>query len=383
MAGEGESTSAPQARSVPAPDMIAPMTAEDVTYDGGRWYVYALIDPIVYRQTGSQLLSVLYVGKGTKDRANQHARDERHALEKSLATLPMTASKSERIRRLLGSGEEVPAVTLSSGFVDEGDAYRAETLAMELISRLLAAHGLEPLGNTTPGHGQSAGMTIAGQPQVLGGPKGPALTPAAVLDEPQFQLRSVRDALHASTSRRVDWRSAGVIPRATILVKGSAEAIPGGSHAALPLDALPPTLADVADRIVPRDTAILPGSEFDRRGYDPDDPWTDHEARERAARYWPFAPATVREWLLDNQSGPVDLLLAVPATGGTTVRYAWQIDRTAAFEFFPDTGRWGIPLGKPLLGHPARGLCLVEDRGNRAGVQVLLNYVAGCRLLDP
>lgn len=363
--------------------MIAIMSGAEVTYDGGRWYVYALIDPIAYRQTGSQLLSVMYVGKGAKDRVNQHARDERRALQDALASIPMWASKSDRIRWVLGTGEDIAAVTLASGFVDEDDAYRAETLAMELISRLLAAHGLEPLGNITPGHGQSAGMAIAGQPQVLGGPKGPALTPAAVPDEPQFELRSVRESLHASTSRRVDWRSSGVIPRPTILVKGTADAIPGGSHPPLPPTVLPATLADVATRIVPRDTGIVAGSEFDRRGYDPDNPWSDHEARERATRYWPFAPATVRGWLLDDQSGPVDLLLAIPGAGGTTVRYAWQIDRAATFEFFPDGGRWGIPLGKARLDHPARGLCLVEDRGDRTGVQVLLNYVAGCRLLNP
>lgn len=359
------------------------MTRASVAYDGGRWYVYALIDPITYRRTGSQLLSVMYVGKGTKDRADQHVRDERRALEDAAASLPMAGSKSERIRRALGAGEDIPAVTLASGFVDETDAYRAETLANELISRLLAAHGLEPLGNTTPGHGQSAGMSIQGQAQALGGREAPALAPVVVVDEPRFTLRPVRRALQASTSQRVDWRSSGVISRQTILVKGTVDAIPGGSHGQLEARRLPAMLADVAMQVTVRDLAILPGSEFERRGYDPDDPWSDHEARERATRYWPFAQATVREWLLDLHGGPVDLLLAVPGAGGTTVRYAWSIDRTATFDYFAESGRWGIPLGQPLLDHPARGLCLVEDRGGRTGVQVLLNHVAGCRLLDP
>ncbi|WP_150104684.1 GIY-YIG nuclease family protein [Cellulomonas gilvus] len=359
------------------------MTAEGVAFDGGRWYVYALIDPIMFRKTGSHLLSVLYVGKGTKDRANQHARDERKALERAAASLPMHGSKSERIRWLLGSGEDIPAVTLASGFVDENDAYRAETLAMELISRLLAAHGLEPLGNAVPGHGQASGMQISGQAHELGGPKRPALSPVAVDGEPTFELRSVRESLYASTSRRVDWRSAQVVRRPSILVKGTTEAMPSGSHSPLPREALPPSLADVAHRVTPRDIEIAAGSEFVRRGYDPDDPWTDHEARERATRYWPFAATTVREWLLDDDQGPLDLLLAVPGTGGTTVRYAWEVNRAAVFDFYPAIGRWGIPLGRALLDHPARGLCLVEDREERKGVQVLLNHVAGCRLLIP
>lgn len=363
--------------------MIVGMTATQLAYDGGRWYVYALIDPIAYRKTGSQLLSVIYVGKGAKDRADQHVKDERRKLEGALATIPMSASKTERIQWLLGSGEEIPAITLASGFVDQDDAYKTEALAMELIGRLLAAHGLEPLGNTIPGHGQSAGLAVSGQPQTLGGPKGTTLTPAAVPDEPQFEMRSVQDALQASTSRRVHWRTSGVITQSTILVKGNADAIPGGSHGQLPGSALPAGLHDVADRITVLDSAYLPGSQFERSGYDPDNPWTDHEARERATRYWPFASTMVRSWLQDAEVGPVDLLLAVPGSGGTTVRYAWRIDRATRFEYFPDDRRWGLPLGRPVLDHPARGLCLVEDRGSRTGVQVLANYVAGCRLLEP
>ncbi|WP_024285337.1 GIY-YIG nuclease family protein [Cellulomonas sp. KRMCY2] len=354
-----------------------------VSYDGGRWYVYALIDPATYRQTGSQLLSVIYVGKGTKDRADQHVNDERNALKHTLTAIPMSGSKSERIQWLLGSGETIPAITLVSGLVNEDDAYKTETLAMELIGRLLSAHGLDPLTNATPGHGQSAGMAVTGMPQSLGGPEPATVTPAPVKDEPAYEIRSVARALQASTSVRVDWRAGGVIPRPTVLVKGSSDTLPGGSHPHLPASSMPSGLVDVADRITLLGSDVLPESEFTRRGYDPDQPWSDHEARERAARYWPFARSTVRKWLDDPDTMPTDLLLAIPGSGGTTVRYAWEIDRTAKVEYFPDMNRWGFPLGQPLLDHPALGRCLVEDREARTGVQALANHISGCRLLLP
>ena len=80
---------------------------------------------------------------------------------------------------------------------------------------------------------------------------------------------------------------------------------------------------------------------------------------------------------------PTDLLLAIPGSGGTTVRYAWEIDRTASVEYSPDTNRWGFPLPQPLLDHPALGRCFIEDREARTGVQALANHISGCRLLLP
>ena len=322
------------------------MHDNEVIYDGGRWYVYALIDPVAFKQSGSQLLSVMYVGKGTKDRANQHVKDERAALKNALGTtIQMNGSKAERIQWLLGSGETIPAITLVSGLVDEHDAYKTETLAMELIGRLLAAHGLDPLTNAVPGHGQSAGVAVEGLGHSLSEPTVGSVTPTSVADEPSYALRSVAQTLHASTSVRTDWRSSGVIPRATILVKGHSNALTGGTHPRLAATLMPSALHDVADRITLLDSQVVPGSQFTRRGYDPDQPWTDHEARERAARYWPFAQSTVRGWLDDPETMPKDLLLAIPGTGGTTVRYAWQIEATGDLEYFPDLSRWAFRWG--------------------------------------
>lgn len=144
---------------------------------------------------------------------------------------------------------------------------------------------------------------------------------------------------------------------------------------------VPAVMADWAGQVKILDTDMVPGSEFNRAGYDPDDPWSDSVARQRAYRYWPMDARRIAEWLSSPADAPQHLLLAIPGAGGrTTVRYAWELDLTGTFEYFPQTGRWGFPLGKRLQAHPALGKCLREDRGAKT-VQVLQGYAAGIRVL--
>ena len=352
------------------------MSAPQIAIDGFRYYVYALIDPIEYRKTGSQLLSVIYVGKGLKDRVAHHEKAEIAALEAAANTVSMAGSKADRIRFLLGSGERIPSVMLSSGIETEQDAYRVEAIAMELIGRLLRAYGQQPLGNLTPGHGQSKGLEVSGSSQIFGETSGEPLAVIPSADGDDFEWTPVWRALLASTSSRASWRE--VIKSKTLLVKGTAEPMLGGTH----LPATDDGSLGEQDRVLWKATAITQDSEFERRGYDPDAPWTDHEARGRAARYWPIGRARMVEWLSDPSLIPEHLLLAIPGNGGTTVRYAWSIDSGGVFEYYPEMGRWGLPLGDRVLTHAALGKTLVEDKGDGAR-QVLAGYAAGWRILDP
>lgn len=314
-----------------------------VDVDGPQYYVYALIDPLTYRETGSQVQSILYVGKGKKDRVLQHEKDERKALEKAADSIPMAGSKSERIRTILSSGERLLSIMLATGFGTEHDAYSAETMAMELVERLLRAYGRETLGNLTPGHMQRAGMAT-GQilddgtsGQVFSDPATPAPSPGEESGDP-FGFTPVAQALLASTAVRTEWRD--VVPSKTILVKGTAEEMAGGSH------------AQIADRgslgpsrnIVWKDSEFLPGSEFTRPGFDPDNPWGDPAARERGARYWPLGRSTVTGWLDDPATMPEHLLLAIPGRGGTTVRYAGASTQSSLSSTTPTWIGGGSPL---------------------------------------
>lgn len=350
-------------------------------YDGGEFYLYALIDPRVYRQTRSQLLSIFYVGKGTKSRAEAHRKDELRDLKKARDVLQRAGSKTARIDQILGTGDEVDAIHLSGGYRNEQDAYRAEALAMELIERLLRGYKLDGLTNTAPGHGQSSGMTSTITGAALESEA--ALRQLGVHDvdaEPEFAWRTVRQALQASTSRRRDWGS--VITSPTILVKGSTASMDGGSHDPTAGGA-PAWLTALGDRRVQiLDADYAPGTEFERPGWDPDDPWDDLSAQLRGRRYWPIAQDRVRAWLEDPASCPSHLLLAIPGNGGTTVRYAWHVDAAGRWEYYPEIKRWGVPLGKRDFDHPALGVCLVEEKNGREQ-QVLQGYAAGIRVLDP
>ena len=61
-------------------------------------------------------------------------------------------SKAERIRKILDRGEEIPAIRLSSGYKDSGDAEFAEALTIALLNTILKQAGLDQLTNGTRGN---------------------------------------------------------------------------------------------------------------------------------------------------------------------------------------------------------------------------------------
>jgi hypothetical protein len=90
----------------------------------------------------------------------------------------------------------------------------------------------------------------------------------------------------------------------------------------------------------------------------------------------------VANWLRDPDTMPQRLLLGIPEPGGrTVVRYVWDIDPAASWEFYPQSRRWGIPLGPRVRDHPRLGAALYETRDGRR-VQVLLNHVHGLRVIE-
>jgi hypothetical protein len=116
------------------------------------YYIYGLVDPLALHQTGDQLLSIFYVGKGNRSRWAHHETEERRALNREEVRLERRSSKAERIRMILDRGQQVPAVRLSAGYLNEADAYRAEALAIDTVNAVLVAAGRPTLTNATPGH---------------------------------------------------------------------------------------------------------------------------------------------------------------------------------------------------------------------------------------
>jgi hypothetical protein len=256
---------------------------------------------------------------------------------------------------ILDRGQQVPAIRLSAGYLEEADAYRAEALAIDTINAALAAAGRPPLTNATPGH--HAGFVWLGEHFVFTETTEQDVDPATARGEGQQSME--------------------------IFVKGTSDTLTRPAQRRAASDVLPDGLTGLGQRIVAIDSLGNDHPEaIESRGWDPFDPWTDLEARERARRYWPIAGHRVRSWLLEPETMPVCLLLGIPEAGGrTVVRYAWRIDPHGPWEFYTDSSRWGVPLGKRIRDHPRLGSALYETK-NRRRQQVLAGYASGIRVLD-
>jgi len=100
-------------------------------------YVYMLID-------GEE---AFYIGKGSGNRAFQHAQDE---LELADDETPMTA-KLQRIREIRRRGDRVGVLLLRCGIATSNDAYRLESLAIDLLT--VGTRGMKfDLHNLVAGH---------------------------------------------------------------------------------------------------------------------------------------------------------------------------------------------------------------------------------------
>jgi hypothetical protein len=322
--------------------------------DDESYYIYGLVDPLALHQTGDQLLSIFYVGKGNRTRWAHHEAEERRALNREEVRLERRSSKAERIRMILDRGQQVPAIRLSAGYLNEADAYRAEALAIDTVNATLAAAGRPPLTNATPGH--RAGFVWLGEHFTFTETTEQDVDPAAAPDEGQ-----------------------GVTE---IFVKGTSDSFTRPGQRRSTAAALPDDVRDLTGRVVAIDSLGEDHPEaIESRGWDPFNPWTDQEARERARRYWPIAAYRVRSWLVEPGTLPACLLLGIPEPGGrTVVRYVWQIDPQGLWEFYVDSRRWGVPLGERVRDHPRLGSALYETKNGRRQ-QVLAGYAAGIRVL--
>jgi hypothetical protein len=311
------------------------------------FYVYGLIDPAARRQTKDDLLSVFYVGKGKNDRWRDHEKDELRDLRREMDFVTR-GSKAERIRKILERGEEIPGIRLSGGYQDSKDAEFAEALTIALLNTILKQAGQDELTNGT--HGNHAGF-----------------------------LPLTRHFKFVNTDKLLIHADAAEL---VLLVKGDTRELPAGGHQTLP-QGLPKELEPWRSQIkvLGYGDAL---DEFSRPGWNADDPWNDHEARERGRRYWRIGRDTVRGWLEAPASAPRYLLLAIPSPDGTAVRYAWEIDARGEWEYHVNGDGnwygWGVPLGRRDHDHTLLGKVLVEQR-NGGEVQVLQNYEGGWRLL--
>jgi len=91
-----------------------------------------------------------------------------------------------------------------------------------------------------------------------------------------------------------------------------------------------------------------------RRKWDIRDPWTDKEARERAARYWTIGKTNGEAIALMQslaKEGRLQLGLLIEDQGATVLRYLWQIDDLPWEQYGDDNKgkrQFGFPLGESI-----------------------------------
>lgn len=312
------------------------------------FYVYGLIDPTELPDRtvslAEQLSAVIYVGKGTKLRSEDHANEARRLLEQEIADPEIGSDYGRKLDRLIGlfrAGTPPKSVKLAAGFDNEGDAYKVEAFAIEAINGLRLAHGRKPLTNAVKGHGV-------------------AIEPLA-----QYEARLRTERFEVS-----DRNGEGQL---AILVKADLEESENGEYKVVDSVHLPAKLRELAGRVEYMEwVGDLPA----RRAWDVHMPWTDEEARERGRRFWKLGRDNVRGWIEDASTTPKYLFLAIEEAGVTTIRYAWHIEPNGRWEAY-DGSKWGVPLGEPDDRHPLLNTVPVRSdgygalRGNSGGEKLI------------
>ena len=280
--------------------------AVDIRLDdsGGDYYVYALSTvPAVGGVFDPD--NIFYVGKGRGLRWLSHFREAQRDLA---AGNTSRSRKQDRIAQLLESSSgdldlEQYAFIVKGG-LDEDSAFLVEALTIELLRKF----GVD-LTNVVAGHHAYALFKPAGEVRRYYSAQ--VLDVDRVLTVDNGAGWSIGDFLPGGARAEDDL---------VVVVKGSADV----------LDMFVDVETEDCDARFSGGVVVRAGEvvESGRRGWDPDDPWTDGEARERARHYWPVSVSTVATLQEIAREGRLRLALLVvdPRAGQSAVRYEWQVD---------------------------------------------------------
>lgn len=322
----------------PTPEIARPTTAEE------RYYVYALSTAPVGDTFNPN--SVFYVGKGTGNRWEDHFRKaQREFARHGNGEHIELSAKFQALQEILTSCESKHDfenyVYIVQGGLPEKAAFQLEALTIELLLSM----GVE-LSNLRKGH-HSADMLkpaaevrryYGAEPMFVDWVRAADITdflPGGPRGRDTLFLAMKGSAKDMEYLEDWDWEDA---------VTGEADHING--------------VYRVFSRPVP---------DMIRRGWNPANPWTDKEARERARHYWEISAPNLRTLRQIALDGRLELVLLIqdPRAGQTVIRYHWQVEGEGEWlEYGTYEGEhWrrnkvGIPLGAAfgekedtLLGH--------------------------------
>ncbi|MFC8038906.1 hypothetical protein ACFUOZ_06085 [Paenarthrobacter sp. NPDC057355] len=306
---------------------------EDTSTARGVHYVYALV-----RTPGAfRMEDIFYIGKGKGLRSRAHFKEAQEAFRGT--------AKQALLRSILEMDDSLENIERHAyvlvGGLSEQDAFNVESALIKMLGGPMGPQ----LFNLQSGH---SGQDV---PQVV------PLNEARIYFD---ALPQVVEKLPVASLADYEPMRAG---RAVVVVKGTHLPI------AEPMQESTGEQGPVPQSEIFRETEQL----RNLRGWDPTNPWTDAEARERASVWWAISAQNVLalQALAADKQVLIALLVRDPRSGSSVVRYVWEIDPVGTWQFAGT--QWGIPLGRAVEEHPWRGSKLLAPN-NR---QVLHGHSTG------
>ena len=299
----------------------------------GIHYVYALL-----RTPGAfRMEDIFYIGKG------KGLRSQSHFLEAQIAF--RGTNKQALLRSILEMDDSLENIERHAyvlvGGLSEQDAFNVESALIKMLGGPMGPQLL----NLQSGHGGQA------VPQVV------------PLNEARIYFDALPQVVQKLAAADLADHEPSQAGRVVVVVKGT--------H--LPISE-PMQESTGEDGPLPQ-SEIYGTTEKHRnlRGWDPTNPWTDAEARERASVWWAISRRNVvaLQTLAADTQALVALLVRDPRSGSSVVRYVWEIDPAGTWQL--SGTQWGIPLGRAVQDHPWRGSKLLGP----SNTQVLHRHAAG------
>lgn len=317
----------------------------NLDFEKNSIYIYALIEKEKYFHNQDIVRDALYIGKGTSSRMSAHLNEvERCMKDKSKIADSSNPEKIQKIIEITKKGRVIIPIRISDDYLEDEDAFLAESMAISCINTSRESMGIPLLLNAVNGHHQKR---------------------IADMEE------------HFLYTQCEDVELPEVPEEYAILVKTTDQVINDVRWKKLK----EPFISKDGKKI-PKITIYSPISDkIDRRAWNPLDPWTPEEAHSRAYHYWYFKPERVIDWLNNSKDRPKYLFAGVPDGKDTVVRYVWEIDWNKNWERY-DSGQWGIPVTDPseLIQHELLGKRLMLKKDGKLQ-QVLLGYAKGVRVI--
>lgn len=300
------------------------------------FYVYAFSSKPVEEDVFNPA-NIIYIGKGRGSRWAQHFKEVERPLRESGE---LSSNKHSELASILQDLEstELPGdlkyerhAYIIRGGLTSNEAYALEALMISLLTKVGS-----PITNAVKGlHSENLVMP-EGEMRRFFNSQTAVVTSVKAAEIDEYLPGGDRD------DRTL-----------TIVVKGSAEDMPMHEDVIRDENFTDEELEEFfGKRDEPRFeggvvTATCETEDVTRRGWNPYQPWSEEEARERAYHYWPVSAHNAAKLWAIAEDGRLELYLGIvdPYTRKTVLRYGWDV--TPGEPFLDYGTRVGFPLSNP------------------------------------